>query len=616
MRKNVIKKLCLFVFAIAMVLSNIPLKKGYASGGEVWVNGVNIVTAVNQTVQCGEGTATYNATTNTLTLNNAKITEVNDIKHAIENRINSDFTIVLNGQNNIEIERYTGVFSVANANVTFTGEGSLNIVAAQSILNKKDIIFDGVTITASTQADGSIISDGNVMVKNGSDITCSGTYFGINALGNLTISDSEVEAKATGTEMNAFRITGPITIEKESTVTAESDFVAVYSTQDITIKDSYIDASSKSDYSIWTKAALSIKGSAEVIAKGAEGVGSIGARGTFVIEPTLNERVEVYKGSNENDIVAVEGSPFATSTDLKALGAGSSTYYHSKKHEHTAVDTWSKNETSHWHECTMDDGAKVNLGDHTWDEGIVTTPATITQEGVMKHTCSVCGQIKTEVIPKLPSKDILENTSTGTKAEYVDGKEFDSSLILSVVSKPQNEIDNIKKNVLEVAPDTSVVGLFDIKLLKDGIAIQPDGSMKISILLNDEMKSMKELKIIYVDNNGNVSIIPSEVKDGYIEFVTDHFSYYGVIGKVSTIAPVVKEPTKPSIDTGDNTAFQQYLMVAVISAGVVYMARQRRLAFADIESLDCFKGFRKKARFTKFLFSQAVKEIKNRIYFK
>ncbi|NLH01096.1 MAG: S8 family serine peptidase [Clostridiales bacterium] len=40
---------------------------------------------------------------------------------------------------------------------------------------------------------------------------------------------------------------------------------------------------------------------------------------------------------------------------------------------------------------------------HTWDSGIVEKPATETEPGVMKYTCTVCGAVKTEIIPKLPS---------------------------------------------------------------------------------------------------------------------------------------------------------------------------------------------------------------------
>ena len=39
--------------------------------------------------------------------------------------------------------------------------------------------------------------------------------------------------------------------------------------------------------------------------------------------------------------------------------------------------------------------------EHTWDDGVVTTEATVDAEGVKTYTCSVCGETKTEAIDKL-----------------------------------------------------------------------------------------------------------------------------------------------------------------------------------------------------------------------
>ncbi len=45
-----------------------------------------------------------------------------------------------------------------------------------------------------------------------------------------------------------------------------------------------------------------------------------------------------------------------------------------------------------------------NPAGHTWDNGVVTTPASYTAAGVKTYTCTSCGRTKTEVIPKLPKK--------------------------------------------------------------------------------------------------------------------------------------------------------------------------------------------------------------------
>lgn len=55
--------------------------------------------------------------------------------------------------------------------------------------------------------------------------------------------------------------------------------------------------------------------------------------------------------------------------------------------------------------------------DHNWGEGVVTTPATCTEDGVRTYTCSNCGDTKTAPINKLghnPGEAVQENVDPGT----------------------------------------------------------------------------------------------------------------------------------------------------------------------------------------------------------
>ena len=68
-------------------------------------------------------------------------------------------------------------------------------------------------------------------------------------------------------------------------------------------------------------------------------------------------------------------------------------------HTHAASAEWSKDETNHWHECTVDGCAeKLDTAAHTWNAGEITTPATFTSDGVKTYTCTVCAKTKTESV--------------------------------------------------------------------------------------------------------------------------------------------------------------------------------------------------------------------------
>lgn len=72
------------------------------------------------------------------------------------------------------------------------------------------------------------------------------------------------------------------------------------------------------------------------------------------------------------------------------------------KNKHEFSSEWKNDETSHWHECMTKKHSDVaDKADHTFDAGVVTTPATETSEGVLTLTCTVCGFQKTKSIDKL-----------------------------------------------------------------------------------------------------------------------------------------------------------------------------------------------------------------------
>ena len=88
------------------------------------------------------------------------------------------------------------------------------------------------------------------------------------------------------------------------------------------------------------------------------------------------------------------------------------------------IDTAAACETvgSKSHHCTRCD-SKIDVteipasGKHTWNNGVITKPATIAKEGVKTYTCTVCGVTRTETIAKLPMPTVTPvPTATPTPA--------------------------------------------------------------------------------------------------------------------------------------------------------------------------------------------------------
>ncbi|MEG2298257.1 MAG: hypothetical protein RSB75_01555, partial [Anaerovoracaceae bacterium] len=73
MKHNSKRRMIAILLVVAMVLAMLPSPAFASVDDELWVNGEDIFLAKDNTVQCGNGTATYNPSTFTLTLNNATI---------------------------------------------------------------------------------------------------------------------------------------------------------------------------------------------------------------------------------------------------------------------------------------------------------------------------------------------------------------------------------------------------------------------------------------------------------------------------------------------------------------------------------------------------------------
>ena len=106
--------------------------------GKLLVNDTDIITAANNTVQCGEGTAVYDSSTQTLTLTDATITvpdEPNVSSYcqsaiSVGSNLNLDLNIVLVGENKIITNNNlsNGIYVAGgNNSLTISGEGSLSI---------------------------------------------------------------------------------------------------------------------------------------------------------------------------------------------------------------------------------------------------------------------------------------------------------------------------------------------------------------------------------------------------------------------------------------------------------------------------------------------------------
>lgn len=106
-------------------------------------------------------------------------------------------------------------------------------------------------------------------------------------------------------------------------------------------------------------------------------------------------------------------------------------------------------------------------------------------------------------------------------------------------------LDNAKLGVEEITDSESVgnivlkdgeelVAAYDISLLKDGAAIQPDGEVTVKIPTETE-----NMKVYRVESDNSLTDMNAVYEDGCMVFTTDHFSVY-------ILAAVREESTEPA----------------------------------------------------------------------
>ncbi len=156
-------------------------------------------------------------------------------------------------------------------------------------------------------------------------------------------------------------------------------------------------------------------------------------------------------------------------------------------HEHEFSDSWSKDETYHWHAATCEHTTEVSdKAEHSFGDWTVTKAATEEAEGSKERTCSVCGYTATETIEKLAhthkfatdwSKDETYHWHAATCGhEVTEGKAEHTFGDWTVTKEPTEEAEGSKERVCTVCNYKEVV---DIAKIPKGLVLVEAGTFQM-----------------------------------------------------------------------------------------------------------------------------------------
>lgn len=303
-----IRKLIGFALALAFAMAMLPaMAFADTSYYDLYVNGERF-TSDNLAIECGEGTATYDPATQTLTLDNASITNALG-SGGIYSGLTSDLNIVLQGENHITFDDNMGV--MATGNIELSGSGSLTIDVAgetkDGISAAGNVSVHGTTLNINAPGGIGIASDGSVFVDN-AKLTSHALYAGVDAV-NLTIKNSSVvDISAMENNCNAAFIssrdgaTGGNLSISNSNVVAKSLFPGLFASGNLTVDGGSVQSSSTVNSALWARGDLTIKGGAKVMLDGAYPAGCAGDFTVYAAEVDA-------KSTNTGNIPALSDSP-------------------------------------------------------------------------------------------------------------------------------------------------------------------------------------------------------------------------------------------------------------------------------------------------------------------
>ena len=274
---------------------------------DLFVNGEQF-TSEKLTIECGEGTATYDPATHTLTLNNASIANTAGYG-GIASNLTGNLTIALQGNNSITFDDNMGI--MAAGNVEITGPGNLAIYVAEETKDGLSVAGDvsvrGTSLSVNAPGGIGIASDGTVSLDN-AQVTSAALYAGIDAINLIIENGSVVDISAAEDSCNAAFISprngatgGNIRISN-SNVMAKSVFPGLFAGDNLTISGASVQSTSTADAALWAKGDLTIGDNTHVTL---DGKYPSGCNGNFTVYAAEIDA----KNTNVENIPAIFDNP-------------------------------------------------------------------------------------------------------------------------------------------------------------------------------------------------------------------------------------------------------------------------------------------------------------------
>ena len=170
---------------------------------------------------------------------------------------------------------------------------------------------------------------------------------------------------------------------------------------------------------------------------------------------------------------------------------------------------------------------EIPLKEHNWSVWVRVSDPTADENGYDERYCSACHSKETKIIKALVNEE--------TGVEIIYSNEFPDDTILEVSKVSDDTAFHI---ISADFGDDINTEIFEISTIKDGVKIQPAGTVTVRIPIPENYNGTK-MTVVFVDNENNLTeTIPCRIADGFVEFMVNHFSRYALVWEKAKITSV------------------------------------------------------------------------------
>lgn len=168
------------------------------------------------------------------------------------------------------------------------------------------------------------------------------------------------------------------------------------------------------------------------------------------------------------------------------------------------------------------------------------------------------------------NKELEDN---GVKVENPDG-EFAGNITLKVTDITKTKQDEVKEQAKDLLGEHSVIQVYDVKLLENGEAIEPNGRLRVKFPMKANIQNPQ---VLILNENGEYEKIDAIGEDGYLIVETDRLGQFVISGDIVEAEPDdtdVKSGYYPGDNmggalTGDGTDIMMFMGTCCLALGMM-----------------------------------------------